>query len=391
MASKPSAHEALAESLSLLEEGRVSLEDCLAQYPEHADELRPLLEIALTLGRLTRQTSSPAAFATGLERMLEASAEEEHRHTALPNLIQRRAGWVAALFRGRRELPARSRTLVLRLAYMAAVVMILLAGGLFVHSRLRTTVPRAAELAQVNGVVKVLAAGSETWRSVSEDEPLEEGDRIRTGASSSASLVLFDGSVIELAGETEVAVTQMRSHRDGSGRVIVLSQWVGEMRNRVQPSSGVPSRFEVETPLAIAAVSGTEFTTAVENDGTTHVTVDEGMVNVTAQDVTITLKRGQETTVRPGHPPGPVLNVPTASPVLETTVEPTPTPRSTPTPTPTLPTSPTATPQPPAPAPSPTTVLPPTSTPLPPSPAPTPAPPTPTPTPPWEEPPPPLP
>ena len=87
MVKKLSLYDILSESLSLLEEGQASLEECLARYPEHVAELRPLLEIALELRGAPKQTSSDAAFSAGFERMLEVSVEEEHRQTDLSSLV----------------------------------------------------------------------------------------------------------------------------------------------------------------------------------------------------------------------------------------------------------------------------------------------------------------
>ncbi|MFZ6031423.1 MAG: DUF5666 domain-containing protein, partial [Chloroflexota bacterium] len=49
-----------------------TLEDCLAEYPEQAEQLRPLLEMALELGRSPRFETRTEAFSAGRQRMLEA-------------------------------------------------------------------------------------------------------------------------------------------------------------------------------------------------------------------------------------------------------------------------------------------------------------------------------
>ena len=57
--------QALGKSLLLLEERQATVEDCLTRYPEYAADLRPLLDIALEVGRAPRPAPSQAAFAAG--------------------------------------------------------------------------------------------------------------------------------------------------------------------------------------------------------------------------------------------------------------------------------------------------------------------------------------
>ena len=391
---EPSLYHAFDESLSLLEEERVSLEDCLARYPEYADDLRSLLVLVSELRGTPRAVSSPSAFAAGMQRMLETVPEKDRR-TVRPGLFARFAGWASALLGEREVSVARRRTPTLKLALTASTLLVVLAvggcmllagGGALFRSWLYATVDQSATLAQVDGVVEILYADSATWSSAPVDTRLEAGDRIRTAPQSSATLVFFDGSVTGLEAETEVTVAQMSSRRNGDGAIIVLNQWIGQTCNEVQPLSDSASRFEIETPSATIAVRGTDFAADVAADGTTQVMVTRGIVDVTAQHVTVAVLTGQETTVRSGQPPGRVRREPIVTCEPRSTPEPTeevvgddeeertrvpePTtstqaPAATPTPTP----SPTSAPTPLPPTPIPTSPPPPP----PPPPEPTPA------------------
>ena len=81
---------ALDESLALLAEGRVTLEECLTRYPEHSSELRPLLETFLQVQGLPRIVSGPTVFADGKRRMLQALAEkrQHQEQTTHPAFLQ---------------------------------------------------------------------------------------------------------------------------------------------------------------------------------------------------------------------------------------------------------------------------------------------------------------
>jgi hypothetical protein len=69
---------ALDQCLSWLRDG-MSIEDCLASYPEYASQLRPLLELAAQVGRVITPASSAAARAAGEQRMLTALARRQER------------------------------------------------------------------------------------------------------------------------------------------------------------------------------------------------------------------------------------------------------------------------------------------------------------------------
>ena len=331
----------LDESLTLLREGRATLEECLARYPEHAAELRPLLGLALQVHRLPKPTARPAAFAAGKQRMLQALAEKKRRQ-ARPS--SRPARWLSGLL-GAIARPAPR----LGLAVVGALIL-LIASGLLLRSWLGATVVQAATLAQASGVVEVMPAGEDTWRPVAAGERLEVGDRVRTGPASAAQLRFFDGSMADLGAETEITLAQMSARRDGGDRLILLHQWVGRTYHRVQRLPDPDSRYKVETPTAVTVVRGTEFAVVVEADGTTEVVVVQGKVDVIAQATTVQVPAGQKTTVQPEEPPAPIHP---ATPVSPTPwAAPTPTPTSTPTalPTPTLtPTSPQPSPEMPAP------------------------------------------
>ena len=64
----------LDECLRQLQSGQVTLDDCLAHYPDQAAILRPQLEIALEVPGLDRPKMSPLAVKAGKQRMFAALA-----------------------------------------------------------------------------------------------------------------------------------------------------------------------------------------------------------------------------------------------------------------------------------------------------------------------------
>ncbi|MFQ6101377.1 MAG: sigma-70 family RNA polymerase sigma factor [Anaerolineae bacterium] len=297
-------NQTLDASLLPLEEGRATVEECLARYPEYTADLRPLLEIVLKVRRAPRPASSQAAFAAGKRRMLEALAEKKRSQAVSPSLLARCVERVAAIFGRLESLAVPRRTPVLRSALKAAFVLILfIFGGLFLQAWLGESVAQAGTLVQVSGTVEVLPVESDAWRLSTAGDRIEAGDRIRTGRFSAATLAFFDRSTTDLGAEAEVTVAQMSSRRDGSGKAIVLHQWLGRTYNRVNRLPDTASYFRVETPTAVAAVRGTEFAITVESNGATHVAVIEGVVDVTAEETTVVVLAGQEIRVLPERSP----------------------------------------------------------------------------------------
>ena len=287
---------ALDECLELLQRGQATLDQCLAHYPDQAAELRPLLEMAQEVRQVPRPASSADAFAAGKREMLQVLAEKKSRQAVSPQRFSRYARWLETLSEREKLTPMPQRIPAWQLALGSALLLILLiVGGLSLRTWMSTVVAQAAALAEVSGVVEVMPVGSDTWLPAVPGSRVTIGDRIRTGTSSVATLAFFDGSVTILAAETELTVSQLSARRDGHDKAIVLHQWVGRTYNRVQRLLDAASSFEIETPTAVTAVRGTVFAVEVESDGTTEVTVGEGLVEVTAQETTVEVPPGQAT------------------------------------------------------------------------------------------------
>jgi len=303
------ASQVLAECLALVERGEATPEECLRRYPDHANELRLLMAIALEARRVSLPPSSPVALKTWKRRMFSALDERQRRPVLLRLL--------------RRTLPLR------RLVYVAASLLVVIVAGAVLYFGPGATVAQAAALSAVTGSVQVLPAGSATWRTASIGQQVGVGDRIHVESLAAATLTFSGGCETTLQANTEIDVLQMEARSDGSSKTIVLYQSLGQTHNCSRHPPGLGSRFEVRTPIARVIAHGTEFTVTVEDDGITKVTVLEGVVNVQAQSRSVIVRAGEGTLVKPESPPAPVYSVPTqteeptATPEVEETEEPT--------------------------------------------------------------------
>jgi hypothetical protein len=284
-------NRALDESLTLLETGQGSIEECLAQYPEHAAALRPLLETALELSQTPEVMASNVAFAKGKQRMLKAVAEKRRQANALSPLP--RAKRAFPLLTG--EAPAaHRRALVLRWSSATAVFLaLLILGGLALQTWLGTRVPQTATLYQLEGPIEIRSNSSAVWQPALSGIQLQAGDQVRTGPSARATLIFFDGSITTLENNAEVAIVQLDTRRNNTDKMIILRQQLGETRSHVRIPADQVSHFVIKTPAAVTSARGTEFALDVEDNGNTHIMVVEGTVNVTAKGSTTSVSAGE--------------------------------------------------------------------------------------------------
>lgn len=136
-------------------------------------------------------------------------------------------------------------------------------------------------------------------------KPLSVGDRLRqhetviTGPDGYARFQLSDGSIFEVYSNSKVVF------RETPGLTDLLDLFIGRVKVFIEHSKG-PNPKDVKTPTAVISVRGTVFDVAVQDaDGTTFVTLDDGVVdvrNLTAPGPSVLLKPGDSILVEPNKP-----------------------------------------------------------------------------------------
>jgi len=105
---------------------------------------------------------------------------------------------------------------------------------------------------------------------------LDDGDVVKTEKDGFVTLLFTDDkSILRLRELTEVTIEGKRA-QDGSISKRV-SMEIGELFAKVEKQRGV---LEVATATSVASVKGTEFWVVVDEDGVTHVTTLEGLVEL---------------------------------------------------------------------------------------------------------------
>jgi len=124
-----------------------------------------------------------------------------------------------------------------------------------------------------------------------------DGATMRTGLRSAARIVFRDGSVIEMAASTEVSIGRIALKPTNKRFLSLLRMQEGKLHVLVGEQYGVEgSRFEVETPTAVASAHGGEF--LVLYDEADELTTVIGLERNVAVQATVGLI-GPGVTVRP--------------------------------------------------------------------------------------------
>ncbi len=184
---------------------------------------------------------------------------------------------------------------------MLALVAVTGAAVLFGTSRRALASSTILDVA--DGDVYVRHAGAEALAQ--DDEPLFEGDTVRTGADGHAVILFFDGSTLSLEPGAQVRLDAARIADRAT--VIDLYQAAGTTWHAVHKLLDPGSRYQVTTPSMTAAVRGTAFEVRV-GEAEDNVTTEEGVVEVSARRQSVRVGAGQQSVVPRGaapHPPQP--------------------------------------------------------------------------------------
>jgi hypothetical protein len=153
----------------------------------------------------------------------------------------------------------------------------------------------ATQVTSVEGDAGVLFAGSDEWVSLETDVPLETGDRVRTGNGARVEMVTPDGDALEVQDGSELEIGAA-APKESAFRLLL-----GGLLAKIAPDPG--KKFRVFTPVAVAAVRGTEFAVDVDEDGGSELGVSEGTVAFQEVDEQGNA-RGEEVKIAPEHGAG---------------------------------------------------------------------------------------
>jgi len=181
--------------------------------------------------------------------------------------------------------------MLLSMSVSRTVRTLLIAGAVVVSlAPLRAQDYTATVLDQV-GQVSVTTNLHADMRALFKGMPVKPMELIVTGPDGYARFQVSDGSTFEVFSNARVVFRpSLGNWKD------LLNVWIGRVKVMIQHEPGKPNPNEVSSPTAVISVRGTVFDVVVEDDdGTTLVIVDEGIVdvrNMTAPGGRVVLSRG---------------------------------------------------------------------------------------------------
>ena len=128
-------------------------------------------------------------------------------------------------------------------------------------------------------------AGSTEWRPLQLRSTVVEGSSLKTAANSSLEISFEDGTSFQLREQSLVTVKASKKGVLHLLRVLRLEG--GKIISRVKSATGKDSRFEIETPSALAAARGTHYRVAVDGQGTTRAEMLESRIDLSAMGATV--------------------------------------------------------------------------------------------------------
>ena len=135
----------------------------------------------------------------------------------------------------------------------------------------------AAVVTAAKGTLEVRRVGEPTFAAAKDDTKLYPGDQLRTGDAATATVVLADESVIEVAEVSTIAIASRESTADPASGAAVLA---GLARFTVTPRAPGEGAFHVYTPAGVVVTRGTVYGIGVAASGQVRIGVEAGAVDV---------------------------------------------------------------------------------------------------------------
>lgn len=162
---------------------------------------------------------------------------------------------------------------------------------------------------KIKGPVNVTRSDGREIKA-SEGLSIFPGDQVVTGKGGMVWFSFQQGNQFKLSEESQVSIDEL-SGRDSEDSQPVLRLALGYLWSRIQKFTGGTRRTVLHTPTAVIGVRGTEFDSVVSLDGTSVVAVDEGSVEVEAEEEKAILDQGKMTQMEVGvKPSAPVQATP---------------------------------------------------------------------------------
>jgi len=129
-----------------------------------------------------------------------------------------------------------------------------------------------ATLTVLSGRVSVVRSNGSAIQPASSGLTLEIGDRVATVGKASAPVTFFDGSEIELGGDTTIAIGEASS----DANTFLIEVILGNTVHRVSTLKSPNSSYRIEAGDSVIEVRGTTVGAGIDHDGNVTAFLQEG-------------------------------------------------------------------------------------------------------------------
>ena len=138
----------------------------------------------------------------------------------------------------------------------------------------------ATILESIQGSVDILRVDEKEWTKAEQGQDINEGDKIKTVEDSTVDIAFASGAMAILENNSEMIVKTAVSDYDNDRYKTRLNLLLGKVLVNVGKVEKESVDFKVETPVAVAAVRGTEFVVDATSKDATSVAAFSGSVKV---------------------------------------------------------------------------------------------------------------
>ena len=154
----------------------------------------------------------------------------------------------------------------------------------------------------IDGRVKKKVINQQDWINAATNTPVNSGDLVRTYVKSRAELELLKLDVIRMAPETTIDIVKLYEETKGKIKETKISLQQGDIWAKLSQKSE-QVKFDISSPVAAAAITGTVLRIGVSDDSTTQVKVYTGEVRVS--NISETKSLAPSESFAPQEVPGP--------------------------------------------------------------------------------------
>lgn len=160
-----------------------------------------------------------------------------------------------------------------------------------------------AEVVSLVGRGEARRDTAQDWRAAVIRERLEGGSFVRTGDFSQMALLLHDQTQLRLNQNSMVQLRQIGADATPTTLELKVGRVWAQAKRRTPGSSEAAPAVTVHTPNAVAAIRGTDWDLAVDEDGSATLTVLSGEVEFFNDLGSVRVLPNEQATVRPGQAP----------------------------------------------------------------------------------------